>query len=80
MISEYFEDIGNQISQRSVGCLTILRRAFRILSNLIDGGREEFGSELFNECEPLDASVDFEVGNFFQIAAVQISGGVLSGR
>lgn len=78
-MTEYFDDIGAQIALQDIGCLNIIRRAFRILNNLVDGGRAEFVSEMMNECNVLNSSMAFEVTNFYQIAAEEIAVGVLMG-
>lgn len=77
---EFYEEIGNDLMNfGSEDCYRRTWRAFRTMENLIEGGRSEVLTEMFNLCEPLDVSNDPEVQTFIAAIADTVSVGIING-
>jgi serine protease 16 len=77
---EYVQFVEEKVAREgSGGCVATIRRAFRILQNLVDGGRSEYSSNLFNLCDPVDLNEPKEVTGFYQMIAMQTIYGILMG-
>jgi hypothetical protein len=77
IFDEYFQIFEQQIRAKESGtCVSIIRRAFRILQNLINGGRLALVSELFQLCEPLSNN-PLDVTRFFQQLSSILSNDIL---
>ncbi|XP_040153138.1 putative serine protease K12H4.7 [Anopheles arabiensis] len=63
---EFAVEVGNIIRERgSDQCYNRIFQAFHTAENLIDAGRTEMISEMFNTCDPVDTDNPLEVELFF---------------
>ncbi|XP_038119117.1 putative serine protease K12H4.7 [Culex quinquefasciatus] len=78
---EYAEEIGELL--RDLGndeCYSRIWRAFRTAENLMDAGRTETVTEMFNTCEPVDEENMLDVETFFFNVKAALQDAVLRGQ
>uniref|UniRef100_A0A182QTG6 Prolylcarboxypeptidase n=1 Tax=Anopheles farauti TaxID=69004 RepID=A0A182QTG6_9DIPT len=71
--SEFTEDFGNTIRIKgSNECYSAIFRAFHTAENLLDAGRTDIVSSMFNTCAPIDAENSLQVELFLHLMALSL--------